>query len=252
MFSYMVLTRSMSSTETFTKLIDEKLKDLRVSLLQEYKNAIDTYFEEKKNEFTAFVTANNAVSTSNELSESIKLIQSHVTQLKAENMALKSKVDDLQQYVRRPNLRFFGVPLPAKETADDVKRTVVQIIEENGIDVPTSSIDRAHRIGKISTNERNQKIQPIIVRFTTFRDRTLVYRGRKEVRKKVNIGISLDLTSDRYILLKQAREMVQNVSGINFAYSDINCQLRVLTKDGKHLPFNSTTDLVAIISSCET
>ena len=111
----------MSSTDSFAQLIDEKLKELKTTILQEYKNTIDAYFEERKNEFAAFVAANESHKIPNELLESVRAVKNHVTQLKAENMMLQMKVDDLQQYVRRPNLRIFGVPVPVKETADDVK-----------------------------------------------------------------------------------------------------------------------------------
>ena len=92
-------------------------------------------------------------------------------------------------------------------------------------------------------------IQPIIVRFTSFRDRTVFYRARKEIKKKSNYGSSVDLTFDRLAILREARKVVESVEGINFAYADINCNLRVLTKNGKHLSFNSITDLYAIIEN---
>ena len=97
---------------------------------------------------------------------------------------LTKRVDDLQQYVRRPNLRIFGVPVTANESSDDVKRLVEHIMEVNDLEIPNSSIDRAHRIGKVVSSkvDENVKIQPIIVRFTTFRDRTVFYRARKEIK----------------------------------------------------------------------
>ena len=100
------------------------------------------------------------------------------------------------------------------------------------MDIPDSSIDRAHRIGRIQKGN-GKDIQPIIVRFTTFRDRTKFYKARK-------YGVSLDLTVDRLALLKDARKLVENEDGIRFAYTDINCKLRVLTKTGKHISFDSS------------
>ena len=111
------------------------------------------------------------------------------------------------------------------------------------------SIDRAHRIGKVKEDDRGNQTQPIIVRFPTFRKSTIVYRARKSLKEQYRYGISLDLTKNRLKLLNLARDMVKDVAEINFAYSYINCHLRVFTRNGKHVIVNSITDLESIISS---
>ena len=155
---------------------------------------------------------------------------SELLRLKEENNKLKDKVEGLEQYGRRPNLRIFGLRLPAKETSDEVRRKVAKLISDSDIEVPVSSIDRAHRIGKVTKNKSDQNIQHIIVRFSTFSDRTLVYRGRKKIKEKNKLGISLDLTFERYGLLKQARA-IEDVVGITFVYADVNCQLKAFTEN---------------------
>ena len=55
--------------------------------------------------------------------------------------------------------------------------------------------------------------------YTRVRTHTHTRAARKE---SSGYGISLDLTYDRLALLKEARKKVENVDGINFAYSDIN------------------------------
>ena len=107
----MVHTRSMSSIEStnvFASLIDDKFKELEISLIDEYKAALDNYFEQKKTEFEAFVAVNTHVSTivSNdvELSESLQVMQNHVSELlrlKEEDNKLKDKAEVLEQYGRR-------------------------------------------------------------------------------------------------------------------------------------------------------
>ena len=91
--------------------------------------------------------------------------------------------------------------------------------------------------------------QPIIVRFKSFRSRTKFYRNRKAVKDKLKYGIALDLTSDRYKLLQRAKEAVDGVDGIQFVYTDINCELRVLTSNGRHVKFDSFLDLQNMISN---
>ena len=98
------------------------------------------------------------------------------SKLEVNNSVLSKKVDDLQQYIRRPNIRIFGVSVPDKESSEDVEKLVKNLT--NGMDVPDSSIDTAHRIGRIQKGN-GKDIQPIIVRFTTFRERTKFYKARK-------------------------------------------------------------------------
>ena len=45
--------------------------------------------------------------------------------------------------------------------------------------------------------------------------------------------------------------MVENVDGIGFVYSDINCNLRAFTKNGEHLKFDNIYDLEIIIANME-
>ena len=250
----MVFTRSQYyNMEAMTLLIDTKFNELRESLLTQFKSSIDKFVEDKKEELISFITAKkNEIEPEliSEYSTSIKSIQQHVLSLKAENIVLTKRIEDLQQYVRRPNLRIFGVPLGNKETSEDVVKIVENTIESNDLNIPLSSIDRAHRIGNVfNSGEGINKVrtQPIIVRFTTFRDRTKYYRARKGMREK--FGISLDLTADRYGLLKDARKHVENVEGFKFAYADFNCNLRILTTNGKHLLFDSMTSLHDLIAS---
>ena len=83
-------------------------------------------------------------------------------------------------------------------------------------------MDRAHRISK----ENND----VIVRFTTFRYRTLFYRNRKKLK---NQSIHLDLTKYRLPLLNEARKLIENNEYIAFCYAKINyhCKLRFKNKD---------------------
>ena len=54
----------------------------------------------------------------------------------------------MEQYTRRPNLGIYGVPLVENESPVNVEEKVININDCNvGIDV--SSLDLAHRVGKI-------------------------------------------------------------------------------------------------------
>ena len=63
------------------------------------------------------------------------------------------------------------------------------MFEEAGIDVP---VDRAHRTGQGYTNSKTkQSCKSIIIRFTTFRHRTRVYRAKKILKKELKFNFTL-------------------------------------------------------------
>ena len=102
------LTRSkLTNMDAFTDLIDSKLRELRESLLSEFKNALDLFVEDKKTELTAFINKEKGKKLMGEtpgLAESVEQIQKHVLSLKADNIMLKSRIENLEQYTRRQNV----------------------------------------------------------------------------------------------------------------------------------------------------
>ena len=279
-------TRNQKKMEAFGDLIDKKLGEFKDVLVNQFQTTLDAYINEKKAELGLFFdtkikeieeTALKNISkvadstvVNDELRESIKSIENHVMAVKHDNIILRNQVDDLHQYIRRPNLRIFGVPVPPGEKSQHVEDFIQTLIQQT--EIPSSSVDRAHCVGRVTSKVITNKdvgdggdgeddevgdtvektvikTQPIIVRFATFRDRTTLYRARKQIKEKFNCSISLDLTADRYSLLKYARKKVENVAGIQFVYADINCALRAFTTEGKHLFFDSVCALDDIISA---
>ena len=151
-----------------------------------------------------------------ELESKIAVMDAHIDKLKRNN-------DDLKQYHRRLCLRINGMPAPAegeRETGDQSLEKVKEIFNELGVDVPDVVIDRAHRIGEVKEIE-GRRYKQMIVRFTTWRHRTLVYKARKESKK---YRIKLDLTAAKATMLRKANEMLRSMKGA-FAFADINCRL---------------------------
>ena len=57
------------------------------------------------------------------------------------------------------------------------------MFDEGELDIPDTVIDRAHRIGpEYSDYITKKKCRAVIVRFTTFRHRTLIYRAREKTK----------------------------------------------------------------------
>ena len=254
-----MITRSKMTD--ISAIIDKKFEEFKTSLLVDLKTEIDKVLQSGKDELSAILECKknelNKIYEQHEINVSIAEIKKHVHDLKEnnnrlreQNRVLKSELDDLQQYVGRPNLRIYGVPVSDDEPSSVVEAKVQDIIA--GVlteEAPKISIDRAHRISKKKKNERGFDTQPIIVRFPTFRERTQVYKLRKAIKDKFGYGVSLDLTASRLDLLNKARETVKNYESIEFVYSDINCYLRVFTKQKKHIIFNSELDLMNVVAN---
>ena len=170
--------------------------------------------------------------------------------LKESNRNLKMELEDLQQYTRRTNLRLHRVPKEPNERSDHVLDIVEKLFKEVDPQMFAfgSPIDRAHRIGKPRT-VNGVTTQAIIIRFLTFRNRTKIYRARKIIRERFEYGISLDLTKPRLSLLNEARDMVKDIDGVQFVYTDINCFTRALLSNGEHKLFNSVSDLAIILAN---
>ena len=223
-----------ATVEEITTLLDEKLSALKDDIVIEVRDSIARLFEAKLKE----------------KDEKIEKLQSHVAMLQMHVMNLKQahdeKLEELEQYGRRLCLRIDGVPHKEVETANEVLQTVKEKIDEVGADIPDVVIDRAHRVGApFFDDSTHSKSQSIIVRFTTFRHRTLFYNKRKKLSK--NVRIKLDLTKQRYNLLKYARERVENLENVKYVYADINCRLKVRMSDDKEYFFDSVDKLIDIV-----
>ena len=104
------------------------------------------------------------------------------------------------------------------------------IFDEGELDIPDTVIDRAHRIGpEFYDYKTKKKGKVIIVRFTTFRHRILVYRERKKIRN--NVKIRLDLTKERHALLLEANNLFKCNNDVKFSFVDINCRLKIKWED---------------------
>ena len=61
-------------------------------------------------------------------------------------------------------------------------------------------------------------------------------------------SISVDLTKRRYLLLREARELIKNNDDIDFAFADINCSSSFVSKNGSFRYFNSENKLHNLIN----
>lgn len=118
------------------------------------------------------------------------------------------KTDDLEQYQRRNNLRILGL----KETrGEDTDKLVVELCRDKlGVALSENSLCRTHRVGKkpdaaVTVEGGKELSRPIIVRFTSYRDRRAIY-GMKKKLKGTGITIREDMTTRRVKIWKTAVE----------------------------------------------
>ena len=172
-----------------------------------------------------------------ELESRIAIMERHIT-------LLQTNVDDNEQYNRRLCLRINGIPPVAdgeSETAEMCLEKVKNVFKKLDVEVPDTVIDRAHRIGKPRI-VKGRKVHQVIVRFTTWRHRTLVYRARK---KCPNYKIKLDLTKRRIDAIQKATSFLEEKK-LGFAFADINCRMSAKIGDTFE-NFNSKEELLEII-----
>ena len=175
-----MLTRSRSTKMADTQTLLNKIEEIRRDLGGRIDNLVKALEEKDKN---------------------IIDLETKVALLETKCNLLERRLDDSEQYTRRQSLRINGIRTSANETAKDCLEKVKGEVAKLGLQVQDCEFDRAHRVGPTVDRAGNPiKDRQMIVRFTTFRARTAVYRGRKNGNKDVRFYI--DQTKRRFELKK--------------------------------------------------
>ena len=158
--------------------------------------------------------------------------------------------EELEQYGRRLCLHVDGVPTVKDKLNDDVLEVTKSLFIEAKVAFPYNVLDHAHRI-RPSYADRitNKKMQSIVVRFTTFRHRTLFYRARENL--KGEFKVKLELAKPWFDLLKESNHCVKEIPAISFYYIVVNCRLRIKFHDAKQedIFFSTFDELRDIVDS---
>ena len=104
------------------------------------------------------------------------------------------------------------------------------------MDLPITDIeiDRAHRTGTPFTDKNGIKQQSVLVKFTSWNARNIMFKARK----RSSFYMKADLTKRRLNVLKYAEgEMFKNgglaSKFINYIYVDANCNIVAFTTTGR-------------------
>ena len=159
------------------------------------------------------------------------IYEAHFSGLEKRLNDAEQYLDDTEQYSPRACLRVYRIPFPKKEeTATDCISKVKEVFKKIEVAVLDEAIDRVHRIkGKVKNKDTGEVRQAMIVKFSTWKHRTAVYKARKKSEDK---KIQLDLTAKRAKLLSFAREKSKSNDYIEFLFADINCRIGLKSKVG--------------------
>ncbi|KAI5713981.1 hypothetical protein M8J76_009009 [Diaphorina citri] len=130
----------------------------------------------------------------------VEQLERDVQYLQKENVDLKNKMIELEQYGRRNSIRIFGM----QESKDeDTVAAVVQLVNSRlNIQVTNRDVDACHRLGKVKTNG---KPRSIICKFTSRLIRDKVYFNKKQL-KGTKINIKEDLCKEKMDLFKRVTD----------------------------------------------
>ena len=131
---------------------------------------------------------------------------------------------------------------------EDAINLVKDCFAEADVDIPDTVLDRAHRIGPVYKDESDQNIQGII-KFNNFRYRSIFYKNQKKLKQGKRVRI--DLTSDRYNLLKKTNALIKQMKMENtvYTFADINCRLKVGNKEnGEEAFFDNLEEVDLFVS----
>ena len=159
-------TRSGKAISNDTKeldivsIIEQKFNKFKVDILSEIKDLI--YLEVEK------VMKKQKENFESALHE----LQKRVTKVEHDH-------DDLVQYGRRLCVHLEDIPVEKDETADKVFSKAENMLKEACPNLSGDCIDRAHRIRRdYKCHKTNKAYRSVIVRFTSFKHRTSIYRNR--------------------------------------------------------------------------
>ena len=225
---------------------DQPEDELKTCISEELLESIlDKKLAELKKELATKDCIEKLQATIAQQERRIAMLEANAIIMKKYTERLELGRDDIEQYQRRLCVRITGVEVPAdgNESSDDCLSKVKNVFKELNVDMPDPVIDRAHRIGK-TENKNGKRSRPIIVRFTTWRHRTQVYRVRKNSKK---FNVRLDITKRRLNLIDKANTMLEDDERNDcFAFADINCRTCLKLKDGFHF-FETEEDLMEIL-----
>lgn len=189
----------------------------------------------------------------------VDVLESQLVITNTVNKHLETKIDEQQQYSRRPCLVVNGMEQPGDEVDNtaDAEKVIETLAQESGIskEVIKNNVDKIHPIGKPDKGKQKR-----IVKFTTHNFKETIFKRHKNKSKnqdhrqyrKPNIKLQPSLTKRRIEMLEFAAKETEDIEQVNFVYADMhgNLKLRLHSpvKNKYVLDFKNEDDMSRIIS----
>lgn len=177
------VNKYLSENDVFSNLVTRLSETIRVTVEEAVRNALADVNAELDN-----------------LRGQVTVLEKRVGNLCER---LEDRTDELEQYQRRNNLRFFGVD---ESRGEDTDALVVELCRSKlGVELSTGDICRSHRVGQQPepNADGKKRSRGIIVRFVSYRVRRKIYDAKKML-KGSGVTVREDLTVKRAEVYRQA------------------------------------------------
>ena len=182
-----------------------------VGVIHEDTEKISTQFQELKRDVLkkadeAAAVANDALILAKQNASAIDIINDKLIVIKhtnellsEENAKLKSQASKLESYSRRNNLVIKGIAEDRQEVNCDnlVKKFLTENMNIDVALIEQMEFVRCHRLGNVNPGaNRDTSPRPIIVRFTSYKDRQTVWMSRKNLSTTPQFSVSENFSND--------------------------------------------------------
>jgi len=173
---------STMETSITKEFIVKTLEAFKQQVMEEFKkySADIKEFEKAISHFSEQMDASNKLNE--ELGKRLQVVEKENKMLLAENtelrgavVSLQARMRDMEQYSRRSNVEISGVPETENEDLDAVLQDVAAAV---GVEYDKDRVVAAHRVPSFN----KKRTPPIIVRFSTYRERDAWLAAFKHVR----------------------------------------------------------------------
>lgn len=192
------------------KILKRNYEELQVSLefTQARVDSVVKENEELKNKIkTVLNNCGSLQQKAVDLENKLEASKAQKLSLEVKVNELSLKLDDLEQYTRKFNLKIYGIP---EKSEEDTEQIILDLAKCLNVDLVPEDVDISHRVKKGNIQPR-----PIIVRFSNYYSKERMYHNRRKLRR-ANVRESLrgaervyineNLTAQRASLSKKVRD----------------------------------------------
>lgn len=162
------------------ELIREMFQQMKDEFLKSVSHRIDIlegklFEKEEENDRLRNAIAGLNKEIDAQKSENLKLLE----QLERNSVAADERINDLEQYGRRNNIRINGIPEVGEESPERTSKVAIETLNRyiENLDLKREEIDIAHRLGKKKEGRHRQ----IILKFQSRMKRDAVLNNRKNL-----------------------------------------------------------------------